>query len=283
MFEKGACLDSIKTHRWSLAVAVLIFVFFFPVYSRLIERFSVADSYYSHGFLIPFISLYLVWRKRTFLATLTPQVSYVGFLILFIAVIMHIAGLLLQVNFISYLALPLAILGAVLYLSGATITKAVLFPIVFLVFMLPLPQVMIIGISFKLKLFVAHAAAIVGNHIGIETHQVGSTLYYPGGKLLVGDPCSGLRSLISFLALGALFTQFTNSSRLKKITLFVSAVPVALASNLIRIVLLLLVSYVYGERVALGFFHDFSGYLVFVVGFLGMIGAGKLLRCTFEI
>ena len=95
----------------------------------------------------------------------------------------------------------------------------------------------------------------------------------------MGDPCSGLRSLISLLALGAIFTQFISGSIARKNILFLSAVPIALVSNVLRIIALLWVTYVYGERVALGFFHDLSGMLVFVIAFLGLITVTKVLKC----
>jgi len=172
--------------------------------------------------------------------------------------------------------------GAVLYLGGTKFAKELLFPIGFLVFMLPLPQVLIIGAAFKLKMLAAHASTISARMMGINVTRAGSTIYYPGGFLLVGDPCSGLRSLITFLAIGALFTQITAGSFWRRNILFISAIPVALLSNVMRLTLLIVVGYIYGQKVALGFIHDFSGFMVFAVGFAGLAVVSKVLRCEFE-
>ena len=145
--------------------------------------------------------------------------------------------------------------------------------------MLPLPSVVIIAISFKMKILAAQISSWAVNMMGIPAMRDGSTIYLPRAFLLVGDPCNGLRSLISLLALGAVFTQFIRGSMLKKSTFFLSAVPVALISNVLRIILLLLVTHVYGEKIALGFFHDFTGMLVFVFAFIGLIIAARLLKC----
>ncbi|MBN2121199.1 MAG: exosortase/archaeosortase family protein, partial [Candidatus Omnitrophica bacterium] len=131
----------------------------------------------------------------------------------------------------------------------------------------------------KLKIMATQAAVFLVNLIGIEAVRAGSAINYPGGQLMVGDPCSGLRSLITFLALGALFTQFTNASALRRGTLFISTIPIALFSNFIRLAFLVLVGFIYGEKAATGFLHDSSGLLVFVLGFFGLVMVSKVLRC----
>ncbi len=277
---KGQTIDV----KWLLKIGVLCIVFlalFYPTYSHLFTRFNARDSYYSHGFLIPFVCLYLVFRKKDKLLSIKPESEPAGLFIILAGVLFYIISSFLKINFFTYLAIPVSILGIVLYLGGKKITKELLFPISFLFFMLPLPKVVIIGISFKLKLMVAQVATFLALNMGVQAERVGSTIYYPGGELLVGDPCSGLRSLVTFLALGALCTQFTKARLWRRTALFVSAIPIALLSNLTRITFLVMVSYIYGEKVALGFLHDFSGIMVFVLGFVCLIGASKLLRCSF--
>jgi len=266
-----------------IAVLTALFILlFYPVYKHLIARFEARDSYYSHGYLIPFVCLYLVWRKRDILRSITPKPVSSGLFIIIGGVLLHLGGMVLKINFVSYAAIPTVLLGVSLYLGGVRFTKELFFPIIFIIFMLPLPRVMVIGITFKLKIMVAQAATFIADKIGIEARASGSTIYYPGGFLLVGDPCSGLRSLITFIALGALFTQFTIGSRLSKTVLFLSSIPIAFLSNLLRVTFLLLVSYVYGSETALGFLHDSSGVMVFVIGFIGLFLLAKALRCPFS-
>ena len=266
-----------------LLLSSLFIFFFFPVYKPLLERFNATDSYYSHGYLVPFISIYLIWRKRFTLNKIVPAPHPLGIFVLLIGVFMHLLGVVLKINFISYFAIPFVLLGLSIYLRGVEFTREILFPIVFLIFMLPLPRVLIIGITFKLKLLVAQWATFIGNAIGIEATRSGSTIYYPGGYLLVGDPCSGLRSLLTFIALGALLTQFTKGNNIRKIILFLSSIPIALLSNLARITFLLFMSYVYGEKVALGFMHELSGVVIFILGFMGLIGVSKAVGCHLSL
>ena len=263
----------------AISVCFFVLLVFFPLYSHLFQRFNARESYYSHGFLIPFVIAYLVFRKRKDLKAIAPESCFWGLVIFLLGLALHLISLILKINFTSYLSIPIVIGGVILYLRGVKFTRELLFPLAFLIFMLPLPEVMIIGISFKLKILAAQAATLLGNSMGVKAVLSGSTIYYPGGFLLVGDPCSGLRSLISFLALSALLTQFIEVARWKKIFLFFSAVPIALLSNLLRISFLLMVSFVYGKKAASGFVHDVSGYMVFVLGFIGLIAVSKILKC----
>ena len=264
-------------------IGLLVLAVFIPIYGLLLSRFGARESYYSHGYLVPFVSLYLVYRKRKALIALKTKPSFSGLVILIAGVVLYLVSLSLRINFTSYLAIPVVIFGIVLYLGGGKFAKELLFPIAFLIFMLPLPEVLIIGISFKLKMLAAQGATFLVNKMAIDAQRAGSTIYYPGGLLLVGDPCSGLRSLITFLALGALFTQFCRANVIKRSLLFISSVPIALLSNLSRLTFLLLVGYLYGEKATKGFLHDFSGIMVFILGFIGLLLVSRLLKCQLTV
>lgn len=265
---------------YKIALIIILFIASYaPAFISLAQKFLAVDSYYSHGFIVPLVSAYLIWRKRKKLKTLPIVSSPTGLVVLIAGLLLHIISSLLKISFGSYLSIIIVLKGLLLYLFGAKINRQLLFPLSFLIFMLPLPSVIIIAVSFKMKLIAAQIATLAVNLLGIPTTRDGSTIYLPGSFLLVGDPCSGLRSLISLLALGAVFTQFISGGLSRKIALFLSSIPLALISNVLRIILLLLVTHIYGKNVALGFFHDLSGMLVFVFAFLGLIIVMRLLRC----
>ncbi len=230
---------------------------------------------------MPLVSAYLIWTKRKRIKALLPaaQPSKFGLILLASGLFLHIISAALRLNFGSYFSLPLVLAGLGLYLCGKAVFPLLFFPLAFLIFMIPLPNVIIIAISFKMKMLAAQMASGIVSLAGIPITRDGSTIYLPAGSLVVGDPCSGLKSLISLLALGVVFTQFTNASRLKKRILCLSAIPIAMISNVLRIIMLILVAYIYGEKAALGFFHDFTGMLVFVFAFIGLVGAARLLKC----
>ena len=128
-----------------------------------------------------------------------------------------------------------------------------------------------------MKLLATQMATLIINTIGIPAMRSGSIINLPNTSLIIGSPCSGLRSLISLTALGAIYAYLTNLSLLKKLTLFLTSIPLALISNIVRIVLLLLVAFVYGSEAATGKFHDFSGFLVFIVALAGLMIVWRVL------
>lgn len=245
------------------------------------HKYLAVDSYYSHGFLVPLVSAYLIWRKRKRIQSLLPgaQFSCSGLILLAAGLLLHLISTALSIEFGSYFSLPIVLAGLGLYLLGKKNFPTLFFPLVFLIFMLPLPNVIIIAISFKMKMLAAQLASGAVNLMGIPITRDGSTIYLPAGSLVVGDPCSGLKSLISLFALGVVFTQFTNAPAFKKSILCLAAIPIAVISNVLRIMLLILAAHVYGEKAALGFFHDFTGMLVFVFAFIGLVTIAKLLKC----
>lgn len=265
----------------NILIAGLVIVIYAPTFVLLGHKYLAADSYYSHGFLVPVVSVYLIWSKRKRIQSLLPgaQSSLPGLILLIAGLLLHLISTALSIEFGSYLSLPIVCAGLGLYLLGRRIFPVLLFPLAFLIFMLPLPNVIIIAISFKMKMLAAQAASWVVNMMGIPITRDGSTIYLPAGSLVVGDPCSGLKSLISLLALGVVFTQFTNASALKKNILCLMAIPIAVISNIFRIILLILAAHIYGEKAALGFFHDFTGLLVFAFAFIGLVAVVRLLKC----
>lgn len=256
-------------------LAVLAYL---PTIIWMIDRFSAKDTYYSHGFLVPFVSAFLVWRMRDKLKKIKPLPSTLGWLFFLGGIAVHLISALLRVYFTSGFSLIAVVAGLVLLFWGKEFLKALWFPIGFLVFMLPLPLVAIANLSFKLKIFAATVSTWIVNGIGIEAIREGSIIRTHHSYLMVEDPCSGIRSLIALIALGALMAYFLNASRIKKAALFLVSIPIAIASNVIRITALSLVSEMYGAKFATGKFHDIMGILVFVFAFIGMSLVAKLLE-----
>jgi exosortase len=165
-------------------------------------------------------------------------------------------------------------------LFGKEIATAVWFPLFFLIFMFPLPQAVISLVSFPLKIFAAKAGVGVVGLFGIPVHGEGFNIIIPAGHLLVGNPCSGLRSLIAFLALGSVFAYMAPLATTRKWILFLLSIPIALLSNIVRVPILILVSHFWGLEAAAPdtLVHTGSGILVFVLGFLLLLFAAKVLE-----
>ncbi len=267
-----------KTSFIQLAIlSTLLLIVYWPTFLWMRARFIEANSYYSHGFLVPFIVGFLIWNKRKELSNIKVKPLSAGLLIIIPSLLVHLLAYKWKINFVSGFSFLITLYGATLYLYGKGITKQLALPFCFLIFMIPLPQVLIIHISFNMKMFAAHIATSAINLMGISAAREGSIVYLPNTSVMVGDPCSGLRSLISLTALGALYAYLINLTTIKKIILFFTSIPLALIANIIRIILILVVAFVYGSDIATGKFHDFSGFLLFLIALIGLIIAGKIL------
>ncbi len=243
-------------------------------------RFCGIDSYYSHAFLIPLVSGFVVWQKRQHLKGMSPEISWWGLVVIVFAVLMHVAGTILYVFSISGFSIFFFIIGSSLFLFGKRITSEIKFPLAFLIFMFPLPLAILTAISFPMKLMAAKAGVTIVSFLGVSVLREGFNISTSAGSLVIGNPCSGLRSLISFLALGAFFAYLTNTSNVKKFVLFALAIPVAILSNMARVPILILISYYWGLEAASpdSFLHDASGFLVFVIGFIMLFSISRTME-----
>lgn len=271
--------------RWMAvgAAAAVLGGLFWPTFTWMAERFTVTNSDYSHGVLIPFVSAVLVWRKRQQLWALPRVPAWYGLPLFVAGVVVHLAALHWKVHFVTGFALLLVLTGAVAHVWGRTVLQACWFPLAFLVFMVPLPSVWLISLSFYLKLIAASVATAVVQWLGVPATHAGSIIQLPASTVVVDDTCSGIRSLISLLAVGALGAHVAVVRRGWAKPLFVlAAIPVAWFANLVRIVGTVLGTFVYGPWFAEGWFHTASGMVVFGIGVGSLWALGRACR-WFEV
>lgn len=258
-------------------ISLLVGVIYYPAFIWIWKRWNAPESYYSHGPLIIFASLFLVWIKRGEIKRVKFTPDNRGIIIIIAALIIHTIGNLIRLYFISAVSLLILLTGIIFYLFGREMLQKVRFPVLYLVFMIPAPLVLISNIVIKMKLFAGEMGAAMLNKIGLKAIRDGSIIRMQNSYLEIGAPCSGLRSLIALLAFGVAFAYLTRHSNLKKCILVAAAVPIALIANIFRIVLLGWVSEVYGMQAAQGWIHDFSGFLLFAIAGLGLIIVNSLL------
>jgi exosortase A len=229
------------------------------------ERYTNPDSHYSHGFLIPLISGYLIWKKKDHLQHTVLSSSRTGLVLVALALLIHIGSVWTHVYFTSGFSILLLFIGLSLSLFGIDFTKKISFALGFLLFMLPLPMGAIEAFSFPLKMMVSNLAASLLNMAGLPLYREGAVVHLARTTLTIDDPCSGIRSLISLLALGALIAYISNTTVLKKGILFVSAIPIAIFTNVLRVCALILAANLLGSQWAMPehWFHTASGMGVF--------------------
>lgn len=251
------------------SILIFIILIYRSTYVWLYERYLSADSYYSHGFLIPFVAGGLIWVKRRQLINIRWEYNFWGLILINFALFLHFLSTLVEVFFVSGFSILLLVFSTILFLFGKKLTQKIIFPISFLIFMFPLPSVAINTISFPMKMFVTKSAVfILHTFLNIPLKNEGFQVFFSNGSLTIENPCSGLRSLIVMLALGSILAYLLKASMPKKILLFLLAIPIAILSNMIRVILLCLGVYIYGNQITEGFFHDFTGYLVFIIAFV---------------
>lgn len=265
---------------FAAACAAAWLALFWPTLGWMAERFDAHDSFYSHGWLVPVAAAWLIWQRREELRRLPRQPSLAGLSLLAPSVLLHAGAARLQLHVISGFMALATVWGLVWTLAGGRFAWRLRFPLAFLLFMVPLPGVLLIAASFYLKLFAAHLATPVVNWLGVPAVQAGSTIHLAHTSVIIDDTCSGLRSLISLLALATLWTALLSSGapRWKQLALVTASVPIAVLANMARIVLLVMIAAIYGPQAAQGFIHYGAGLVVFAVALLLLFALSHTLR-----
>jgi len=178
-----------------------------------------------------------------------------------------VAGLLGAELFITRVSLIVVLAGSVLFLFGWRMLGLVAFPIAFLVLMIPIPAIIFNQIAFPLQILASKFGEVVLQAANIPVLREGNIIALANVRLEVAEACSGIRSLISLLTLGIVYGYFTDSRPVVRICIALSAIPIAIVANGARVAGTGIAAHVYGPEAALGFFHTFSGWLVFVVAF----------------
>ncbi len=275
--EKLASRDYRSVGRmegWIFAVlaAALLLWLFFPTLAWMNQRFFEENSYYGHGWLIPAAIAFLLWRRRDALAAARPRVCWWGLTVFLAAVTAHLGARLTEVNFISGWALLAALLGLVLFHGGPERFRLAAAPLCLMVFMIPLPGIWLISIAFDLKNISTDFGVAAARFLGVEVIVSGIEVIIPGSPpgeaLTIGDPCSGLHSLLSFGSLGGFFALVLPLAPWRRMTVFFAAVLLAPLSNLIRVVALILLRRMVGPQVLAGFWHIALGVVIFLFCFL---------------
>ncbi|HPJ67659.1 MAG TPA: exosortase/archaeosortase family protein [Desulfobacteraceae bacterium] len=251
----------------SVSLFLLWFVLFIPVYPSLIYTW-LNNSNDSHGILVPLISAYLVWQKRDDLQKTPVSVNGWGVVILCVSLIFYILSFAGAAAVVSRAMIVFSLIGLVIFNFGSAIFSLIKFPLFYLLFMIPVP-VSIYGIvAFPLQLFATRVSELLLHLVSIPVYREGNMLYFAQTQLEVAEACSGLRSMTAFIMLSFLFAYMMKTRCWPRITIVLSAIPLALFANILRVTGTGILAHFYGSRVARGFLHEFSGLAVFAFGFV---------------
>ena len=250
--------------RGALLVAALL-ALYAPVLARLVRQWYT-DPNYSHGFLVPFLSAYLIWQRRDQLAEIARRPSNWGILLVLGSLGLLFLGSLGAELFLTRISIIATICGLIVYFSGWRLLRAMAFPLAFLLFAIPIPALIYNEIVFPLQFIASKFATSCLEMLNLfPIMREGNVLIMPGMRLEVVEACSGIRSLMSLLALAAGYGYLAEKSVPVRWFLFLSMVPLAIISNGTRVMITALMTHYIGPQAAEGFMHEFSGWVIFVV------------------
>jgi len=259
-------------------VAVLLVACFAP-HLKWMWEIWMRSAYYGHGPLIPLLSAYFIYARRRDFLEAEDGHNLWGVPVIALGLLLYAAAAYLNVNFPQGFAMIMVIAGLVVLLFGWGRAKVVAFPIAFLCFMVPMGRLLVTQFSGPLQIGGTAVASRVTLLLGVPVTVHGTTIILPEYTFEVAQACSGLKSTIAMSALAALFAYLVAAPMWKRIVLFVAGAPVALLANSVRITFTLMLGRAFGQAAAEGFFHTFSGLLVFLLGLIGLFGVAKVLRC----
>jgi len=251
-------------------------VLYFPFMQTMVQDWNVNDNY-SHGYFIPLISAFMIYTVRNELRDVAISPNNMGLPLIVLGLLQLTVAKVGSEYFLQRTSMILVLFGLSLFLLGKRFTKKISIPILYLIFMIPIPAIIWNKFAFPVKLFASGLSEKVIQTIGIPVLREGNILHLANTTLEVVDACSGLRSLTSMFALSVAFAYLSGHSRARQWVLFLSAAPIAILINIIRLTLTAGLASQFGEGIAQNFFHELSGWLVFLLGLALLAGVHILL------
>jgi len=265
MAEMLKLLKNIKPASWIKCLLYGILVF--AVYRSALKQMILNDwakEDYSHCYLIPFVLLYLIWEKRAILASLPSKPSWKGLIPFCLGVMLFWVGELGGEYYAMYLSFWLVIVGLCWLHLGWEKIKAVWFALIMMLAMFPFPNFVTVRISLYLKLISSQFGVWMLHLFGMSAYREGNVIDLGFTQLQVVDACSGLRYLFPLMVLSLILAYWFKASFWKRAVIFLSSIPIAIFVNSFRIALTGVLYGFFGPASAEGFFHGFSGWLLFL-------------------
>jgi exosortase len=257
--------------RWQVVALILLVAWlYYSILSRLAAQWS-HDPNFSHGFFVPIFSLLVLWRRRSRFAGITAAPSWWGLPILILSLSVLVMGVLGAELFLSRVSLLMLIAGLIVFFMGWQYFRAVLFPWAVLILMIPLPAIVLNQVTLPLQLLASKVSAAVLPLAGVPVLREGNVINLPAMALEVAEACSGIRSLLSLIALAVIYGYFMEKRKGVRIALALAAVPIAIAANSLRIIGTGLLVQYWDPSTAKGFFHIFSNWIIFAVSLVMLL------------
>ncbi len=270
--------DNFSPLHWLglLLVVFMVGVLYAPVVPGMVSDWY-HDPNYSHGFLIPLIAAYFAWERWPQLKEAEYDINIWGLVVIAGSLLLLVFGYAGTEYFSMRVSLVFLLAGLLLYFCGFEVLRILVLPLVFLLFMVPLPYIVYDALAFPLKLLVTKYSVAALKFLGIVVWREGNIIIFPETVLEVADACSGMRSLMSLLAISTAYAFMLKSSNRRRLLLLLLALPIAVLTNMLRVIGTGILAQYYGAAAAQGFFHEFAGLVVFGLAMALLILVGTFL------
>ncbi|HSP67548.1 MAG TPA: exosortase/archaeosortase family protein [Bryobacteraceae bacterium] len=259
---------------------ILLVAAYFPILIKLVNQWSTDDDV-SHGFFVPVVAGYIAWTRRETLLRIEWKPAWWGLALLLWAGFQAYLGMLGAELFLQRSAFLMSLLGLLLVLGGTALVRELLFPLLLLPFMIPLPTVIYNQITFPLQLFASAVAEKSLDVLNVPVLRDGNILELASQKLSVAEACSGIRSLLSLSFLSLVYAYFFDRKVWMRWVLLVATVPIAIVANSARVTLTGVFSEI-DPTLALGFFHEAEGWVIFVVALVMIVVVHLLINWVYR-
>lgn len=265
---------------WPVLTLAVIFAVYVPIIDYMVQDW-MHDENNSHGFIVPLVSAYMMWKRRDIILSQRAEPSLWGLLVILAGGVLLILGWLANEYFTQRFSLIVILSGCVVYWYGWKVMAILAGPMAYLILMIPIPAIIYDAAAFPLKLFVTKVSVAFMKAVGIMVVREGNVMQFPNITLEVVNACSGLRSLTSLLAVGLAYVMLFVKTRWHKLALTAMIFPIALVANMVRVIGTGVLAQYFGAAAAEGFFHEFAGLVIFLAS-LGMLSVahGILARCS---
>jgi exosortase len=272
--------DTQSVSGWVIICLLVMAVYYHVLGKLVIDWWTIPD--FSHGFLVPLFAAYLVWEKRRVLLATKIAPAWSGIAVMAFGLVVLLLGIYGSELFFSRVSLLILLAGLVLCFGGWQLLKELRFALLVLLLAIPLPAIIYNQITFPLQILASKLASGLLPLFGVPVLREGNVIELPLMKLEVAEACSGIRSLMSLFTLSVFYGYFMEKSVWRRILLVLASIPIAIAANAVRILGTGLCVQYWDPDKALGFFHEFSGWVIFVVS-LACLYLVQRLMCLFPV
>lgn len=268
---------ALKTYRFQILLIIALLAVIYPTILKDMAVQWYDDGNYSHGFIVPFIAGYFLYIRRNELMSALVTPWNPGLAVIVAGLLQLLVAWLGMEYFTMRTSLIVVLAGMVLFFFGKRVFSIALLPICYLFLMIPIPYIIYDAMAFPLKLFVTKVSVSFLQLVGVVVLREGNIIMFPSTTLEVADACSGIRSLMSLIALSVAYAFFMHISNLKRWIIIIASVPIAIATNALRVIVTGILAQWWGTKAAEGFFHEFAGLAVFALAMVMLVSLGTLL------